>query len=205
MKLQEIFRNIIATDSLHARFLNTLSLMENTGARKISASEDKSKVSYIVLKHAAEEARHAYYLKKQIQKVGKIVDFPTYEKPYLIAPFASYTYLHTLDIQVCRYLKQTLKLSGNDLKYAAYLLVTYAIEVRADELYPVYQELLEEVSSKVNMKSIIVEEEGHLAEMITQLKEFSPEWEMHAKTACDIEKTLFEQWIISIGTELGVN
>jgi len=205
MKLQEIFRNIIATDSLHARFLNTLSLMENTGARKISASEDKSKVSYIVLKHAAEEARHAYYLKKQIQKVGKIADFPTYEKPYLIAPFASYTYLHTLDIQVCRYLKQTLKLSGNDLKYAAYLLVTYAIEVRADELYPVYQELLEEVSSKVNMKSIIVEEEGHLAEMITQLKEFSPEWEMHAKTACDIEKTLFEQWIISIGTELGVN
>lgn len=205
MKLQEIFRNIIATDSLHARFLNTLSLMENTGARKISASEDKSKVSYIVLKHAAEEARHAYYLKKQIQKVGRIEDYPTYETAYLIAPFASYTYLHTLDIQVCRYLKQSLKLSGNALKYAAYLLVTYAIEVRADELYPVYQDVLDEVSSKVNMKSIIVEEEGHLAEMITQLKEFSPEWETHAKIACDIEKTLFDQWIDSIGTELGVN
>ena len=205
MKLQEIFRNIIATDSLHARFLNTLSLMENTGARKISASEDKTKVSYIVLKHAAEEARHAFYLKKQIQKVGKIEDYPSYENAYLVAPFASYTYLHSLDIHVCRYLKQELKLSGNALKYAAYLLVTYAIEVRADELYPAYQEALDEVSSKVNMKSIIVEEEGHLAEMIVQLKEFSPEWEKHAQVACDIEKNLFEQWIVSIGTELGLS
>jgi hypothetical protein len=102
-------------------------------------------------------------------------------------------------------LKQDLKLSGNALKYAAYLLVTYAIEVRADELYPAYQEALDEVSSKVNMKSIIVEEEGHLAEMIVQLKEFSPEWEKHAQVACDIEKNLFEQWIVSIGTELGLS
>ena len=49
MKLQEIFQNIIANDDLHARFLNTLSLMENTGARKISASEHKTKVSYLIL------------------------------------------------------------------------------------------------------------------------------------------------------------
>jgi hypothetical protein len=202
MNLQEIFQNIIADDSLHAQFLNTLSLMENTGARKISASEHKTKVSYLILKHACEEARHAFYLKKQIQKVADLDDFPTYENAYLLAPFASYTYLHSLDIQVCRYLKQTLKLSGEDLKYAAYLLVTYSIEVRADELYPIYQDALDEAKSKVNVKSIIVEEEGHLAEMITQLKTFSEDWQNHAEKACEIEKTLFDKWTIGLAEEL---
>ncbi|MCU0469203.1 MAG: hypothetical protein MUF58_11405 [Arcicella sp.] len=202
MNLQEIFRNIIDNSHLHARFLNTLSLMENTGARKISASEHKTQVSYLILKHASEEARHAFYLKKQIQKVADLADFPTYENPYLVAPFASYTYLHSLDIQLCRYLKSTLKLSGNDLKYAAYLLVTYAIEVRADELYPIYQDALDEAKSKVNVKSIIVEEEGHLAEMISQLKSFSEQWEMHAEKACNIERSLFEQWINALNSEL---
>lgn len=195
MNLQEIFQNIIADDALHARFLNTLSLMENTGARKISASEHKTKVSYLILKHACEEARHAFYLKKQISKVAKLDDFPTYENQYLIAPFASYTYLQLLDIQVCRYLKKVLKVTGEDLKYAAYLLVTYAIEVRADELYPIYQEALDEAQSKVNVKSIIIEEEGHLEEMITQLKSFSHDWEMHAGKALEIEKGLFDNWV----------
>jgi hypothetical protein len=195
MNLQEIFHNIIANDALHAKFLNTLSLMENTGARKISASEHKTKVSYLILKHACEEARHAFYLKKQISKVANLEDFPTYENQFLIAPFASYTYLQLLDIQVCRYLKKTFKLSGENLKYAAYLLVTYAIEVRADELYPIYQTALDDAKSKVNVKSIIVEEEGHLEEMITQLKSFSPDWETHAEKALEIEKRLFEVWV----------
>jgi hypothetical protein len=198
MKLQEIFQNIIADDNLHAKFLNTLSLMENTGARKISASEHKTKVSYLILKHACEEARHAFYLKKQISKVANIADFPTYENPFLIAPFASYTYLQLLDIQVCRYLKKALNLSGERLKYTAYLLVTYAIEVRADELYPIYQEALDNAKSKVNVKSIIVEEEGHLEEMITQLKSFSPEWKNHAEKALIIEQNLFEVWVKEI-------
>lgn len=202
MKLQKIIQTIIQEDNLHARFLNTLSLMENTGARKISASEHKTKVSYLILKHACEEARHAFYLKKQISKVAKIEDFPSYENEYLLAPFASYTYLHSLDIQVCRYLKNTLKLQSDALKYAAYLLVTYSIEVRADELYPIYQDALDEAKSKVNVKFIIVEEEGHLAEMIEQLKSFSPDWEIHAENAVNIEKKLFENWTLSLADEI---
>jgi demethoxyubiquinone hydroxylase (CLK1/Coq7/Cat5 family) len=80
--------------------------------------------------------------------------------------------------------------------------VTYAIEVRADELYPVYQEVLDQAKSKVNMKSIIVEEEGHLAEMITQLKEFSSNWEDHASVACQLETKLFNEWIESVGQSI---
>ena len=175
--------------------------MENTGARKISASEDPLTVTYIILKHAAEEHRHAFYLKKQIEKTGKNA-CPTYAPEFLLAPAYSKYYLNQLDIQVSRYLKQSLSLSSKDLRFAAYLLVTYAIEVRADELYPVYQEALENEGSKVNVKSIILEEEGHLEEMISQLKQFSPQWEEHAKIAVEYESRLFEDWITALSEEL---
>jgi hypothetical protein len=191
--LSTILPNIISDNQLHARWLNTLSLMENTGARKISASEDPVTVTYIILKHAAEEHRHAFYLKKQIEKTN--ADCPTYASDYLLAPAYSKYYLNQLDVDVCRYLKKELGLSGAKLRFAAYLLVTYAIEVRADELYPVYQQALEDAGSKVNVKSIILEEEGHLEEMIAQLNKFSPDWELHAQKAVDMETSLFNDWV----------
>jgi hypothetical protein len=93
-----------------------------------------------------------FLLEKTDFKLAKLDDFPTYENSYLVAPFASYTYLHSLDIQVCRDLKQSQNLSREALKYSAYLFVTYAIEVRTDELYPIYQNALDEVKSKINVK-----------------------------------------------------
>ncbi|QKJ33169.1 hypothetical protein HQ865_14205 [Mucilaginibacter mali] len=202
MQLSSLLNTIVNNDTLHARWLNTLSLMENTGARKISASEDPQTVTYIILKHAAEEHRHAFYLKKQIEKFPGS-SCPTYAGQYLLAPAYSKYYLNQLDVQVCRYLKSELNISGAELRFAAYLLVTYAIEVRADELYPVYQDVLDAVKSKVNVKSIILEEEGHLEEMINQLQQFSPEWEKHAAVAVKIETVLFNSWINGLGEELG--
>lgn len=175
--------------------------MENTGARKISACEDPATVTYIILKHAAEEHRHAFYLKKQIEKAVKD-SCPTYADEYLIASNYSKYYLNKLDIEVSRYLKTDLNLSGKELRFAAYLLVTYAIEVRADELYPQYQSALDRVGSKVNVKSIILEEEGHLEEMINQLKQFSPQWQLHADKAVAIESRLFNDWIVALGKEV---
>lgn len=201
MEFNKLLSTIINNDQLHARWLNTLSLMENTGARKISACEDPETVTYIILKHAAEEHRHAFHLKKQIEKV-KSADCPTYMSDYLIAPKSSKYYLNQLDVDVCRYLKKELGLSGKELRFAAYLLVTYAIEVRADELYPVYQEELDKTGSKVNVKSIILEEEGHLEEMINQLKTFSSNWQMHADKAVEMETQLFNQWIDQLNKEV---
>ena len=201
MEFNKLLSTIINNDQLHARWLNTLSLMENTGARKISACEDPETVTYIILKHAAEEHRHAFYLKKQIEKV-KSADCPTYTGDYLIAPKSSKYYLNQLDVDVCRYVKKELGLSGKELRFAAYLLVTYAIEVRADELYPVYQEELDKTGSKVNVKSIILEEEGHLEEMTNQLKTFSPNWQMHADKAVEMETRLFNQWIDQLNKEV---
>jgi len=201
MELKNLFTTIVNNEELHARWLNTLSLMENTGARKISASEDPATVTYIILKHAAEEHRHAFFLKKQIEKIEGAV-LPTYAPAYLLAATHSKRYLNQLDIDVCRYLKTDLGLTGKELRFAAYLLVTYAIEVRADELYPVYQEALTEANSKVNVKSIILEEEGHLEEMINQLQHFSADWQLHADQAVAIETRLFENWVSEVHAEI---
>ncbi|MFC6100621.1 hypothetical protein [Olivibacter domesticus] len=193
-KLYSLFKNIVADDKIHAKFLNTLSLLENTGARKISASEDMEVVTLMMLKHAAEEHRHAFYLKKQIQKL-RVESCQTYTKTDLLAPQSSLQYLNRLDMHTSKYLKNILGLSGSKLRFAAYLLVTYAIELRADQLYPIYQKVLHTALSKVSVKSIIFEEQGHLEEMVSQLKEFSSNWQEHAGKIQKIEEELFYQWI----------
>ena len=199
--MKDILNTIVQHPHTHARWLNTLSLMENTGAKKIKRCEHPTLTTEMILKHAAEEARHAYFLKKQIQKIAE-KSCPTYEPQYLLSPQMSFYYLHALDIKVCRFLKDQFKFKGNDLKYAAYLLVTYAIEVRADELYPEYQAVLTASNSKVNVKTIIAEEINHLSEMRSQLKEFSPDWEKLCETVCKIEDSLFREWVASVKTEI---
>lgn len=191
--MQALINTIVSQPHIHAKWLNTLSMMENAGAKKIKNCEDPVFVSEIILKHSAEEARHAYYLKKQISKIEE-KSCPTYEHQYLLAPNTSYHYLNALDIQVCKYLKSTFGYTNYKLKYAAYLLVTYAIEVRADELYPMYQNALTVSNSNVTVKSIMAEEKNHLAEMIEQLKTFSMSWETMANHAIKIEQELFKLW-----------
>lgn len=201
MEFHHLLKKIVQEGSTHAKWLNTLSFMENAGARKISKCEHPTLVSQIQLKHAAEEHRHAYYLKKQIGKIDPEL-CKTYESTELLAPIATSQYLHSLDIKACRYLQKAFNLDKTDIKYAAYLFVTYAIEVRADELYPVYQEALTEASSKIMVKSIILEEEGHLEEMIHQLNEFAPDWKHHAEHILTIEKDLHEEWINAVTEEV---
>jgi len=201
MNIKPILENIVSDNVLHAKWLNTLSYMENAGAKKISASEHKEKVNLIILKHAAEEHRHAYYLKKQLDKLdGDLCK--TYTSDELLAPNDTKFYLNALDVAVCRYLKQHFNLSGYELKFAAYLFVTYAIEVRADELYPVYQDVLTAAGSKVTVKSIILEEEGHLEEMLNQLRSFDTDWEKHAELVIKIEQDMFNSWMQNLNKQI---
>ena len=201
MQLDTLLSDIVKDTILHAKWLNTLSFMENAGARKISAAEHKEEVTLLILKHAAEEHRHAYYLKKQLAKLDASL-CKTYKNAELLVPNHTRFYLNTLDVKVCRYLKEHFNLSGSELKFAAYLFVTYAIEVRADELYPIYQNVLTANDSKVTVKSIILEEEGHLEEMINQLNEFSLDWEKHAQEVVKIEDEMFVKWMNSLQKEL---
>lgn len=200
-QLTDTLTRIIADDRLHARWLNTLSMMENTGARKISRYEHPVQVDLTVLKHAAEEARHAYYLKKQLSKLEE-VSCPDYSAAYLLAPLLSRQYLSRIDVFACRYLRRK-GIAPEKVFDLAYLLVTYAIEVRADELYALYQDALSAAGSKVNVKSIIMEEAGHLEEMTRMLNEYSPDWPMLAGEVCTFEQRLYEEWLPAIALETG--
>lgn len=199
--MKEMLETIVRNDDLHARWLNTLSYLENAGARKISTCENDVTTDLVQLKHAAEEHRHAYYLKKQIGKLTTGT-FTHYENKDLFAAVFTKQYLHRLDLACCRYLARHYNISGSRLHYAAYIFLTYAIEVRADELYPVYQEVLSARESKIMVKSIILEEEGHLEEMNHMLHLFDPDWEQHAAVILEIEKELFTGWFNAISAEI---
>ncbi|HYD20977.1 MAG TPA: hypothetical protein VEB40_05835 [Flavipsychrobacter sp.] len=200
-KLKDLLHIIVPSAELHSKWLNSLSMMENTGARKISRYEDPVYTDIIVLKHAAEEARHAYYLKKQIGKIDPAA-CPDYSFQYLLAPLSSYQYLHRLDVAACRYLAEEVGLRGRDTDHGAYLLVTYAIEVRADSLYGVYQDVLTAHNHRVNVKSIIMEEEGHLEEMTKTLTTFRDDWQTLAERMCAVETGLFNEWVEAVGMEV---
>lgn len=147
-RLQALIEQIILSPAIHIRWLNTLSYLENCGAKKIAAAEHPLYVKEEMLKHAAEEFRHALHLKRQIQKISN-EPLPHYASSMILGGETSRHYLNRLDIQGSRHLKN----QGLE-KQTAYILVTYAIERRADELYRIYHEVLKKSASKVTVACI---------------------------------------------------
>lgn len=196
---KQLLTAIVAAPEKHAKWLNTLSYLENCGARKIAACEHPTLVKEEMLKHAAEEFRHAHYLKCQIERVSP-EPMATYSTAFMLGGKATLHYLTILDLKASRYLQKA-GLSQNAIKAAAYLLVTYAIELRADELYPIYHEVLKKSASKVTVKSILLEEKEHLNEMREGLCQF-PSGFAHAEQICALEANLCKQWILSINQKL---
>jgi len=186
---QRLIASIVQVPSLHARWINTLSFLENCGARKIAAYEHPTLVKEEILKHAAEEFRHAYHLKRQIAKITAD-PFETYAQPLLLGGLRTIRYLDALEVQAARH------------SHYLYPLITYAIELRAQEVYTLYQEQLRASSSKVSVKAILLEEHEHLAEM-TRAIESLPNGKVHAAQVCQIEGELCHRWLQSIQIELG--
>jgi hypothetical protein len=198
-ELEMLFSTIINSEELHVKWLNTLSYLENCGARKIAAFEHPTLVKEEILKHAAEEFRHAHHLKRQIRRISDHVPL-SYQKNSILGGIASLHYLRALDLQTSRYLKSH-GYSSKNIKEAAYLLVTYAIEMRAAELYPLYESSLRAHKARVTVKSILLEEEQHLAEITNGLISLN-EGETHAKAVCAIESRLCKDWLRQIKFDL---
>lgn len=184
-EIQKLLDQVVKDPQLHGLWLNALSYLENCGARKIASCEHPTAVKEEMLKHAAEEFRHAFYLKKQLIRIDQ--NYEDYRRSSLLGGVAAYHYLNALDLQASRYLRE---LNIN----LAYPLVTYAIELRAEELYPLYQTCLKQLHSKIQVQSILLEEKEHLQEMEETLRKI-PNASIHIKNICQIEATLFEKWL----------
>lgn len=195
--LDEIISRIIGKDVLHAKWLNSLSYMENCGAKKIAKCQHPFLVTEEILKHASEEFRHGYYLKKQIKKVTDL-PFTTFEANYILAPRSTKYYIQNLDIMVCRFLKKGSLCNVDDLRYVAYLLVTYAIEIRAERLYPIYQRNLSVAKSRVQVQSIIVEEIEHLKEISASLNAFFNDAQAIMSRVKMLEEEIFQNWLSEV-------
>lgn len=119
-----------------------------------------------------------------------------------LQPILSKQYLQKLDLASSHYLKEIIGVQSTELRFLSYLFVTYAIELRADVLYPMYQEVLSRLKSKVMVKSIIIEEEGHLEEMIHMLSKFDNDWQRHISPLLKLEEELFSDWFKEVSKEV---
>lgn len=190
-EISELIELVVEDPVWHGRWLNTLSYLENCGARKIASCEHPTQVKENMLKHAAEEFRHAFYLKTQLAKLDQ--HHEDYRRSNLLGGWSAYHYLNALDLHIVRFLKNQ-GLANSQIKMIAYSLVTYVIELRAGELYSIYQTILKRCSSKVQVQSIIFEEKEHLEEMKEELKSLEICPKIIAK-ACAIESHLFKRWL----------
>jgi hypothetical protein len=197
--MPQLLARIVACDALHARWLNTLSYLENCGARKIAACEHPTLVKEEMLKHAAEEFRHAHHLKRQMARLTAPL-LPTYTLPHILGGVATLHYLHALDLKCARYLLKQ-GLSKRAMQEAAYLLVTYAVEQRAAELYPLYDAALRHAGSPVAVKSILLEEKEHLREMEAGVEALSS-GAVHAHVVAGIEADLCGRWLHVLSKQL---
>ncbi len=161
MNWKKVLINLVENPKKHGRFLNTISLMEYMGARKIMKSQIERNIDRQVLAHMTEEIRHAQIFKKMALKLSD-GQLSTYDDQYLLAGAAARSYIQSVDQSVAA------ALNGEDSHYN-YLLSTLLIEERANQVYPFYAELMEPLGFSSFIKTILREEENHLDQIHTEL------------------------------------
>lgn len=152
--MKNLIRTIIKIPTIYARLLNTLSLLEYMGARKIIRSQAQHSINQKILAHAAEELRHAQILKKAALKIApELCD--SYAPYSLLCSCAAVYYFHSIDYAVR-------KKFGQNNSWECYLYTTYLIERRAIQFYSIFDEVLIEQRQPTLFRGILAEEKRHL-------------------------------------------
>lgn len=194
MHWQKTLQRLTAYPELHGKFLNTLSLLEYIGARKIMKSQPEVAVTPTVLAHMSEEVRHAQILKKMAIKVGGAV-VNGFHDNQLLCGRAGKAYMQAVD--------QTAQdVLGESNPWVNYLLTTLIVEERAQSLYPFYDELLAQLGLAGPLKAIYREEVGHL-EQVQQFLSAEKAINAHdIDRVRVVEKSFFEDFFLQIENEI---
>jgi rubrerythrin len=200
--MQDVIARLIEDPPRHARWLNTVALLEYTGARKMLKSQASRRMSEMILRHAAEESRHAHFFKRAALRIDPDVG-SEFTAESLLCGDAAKAYFYELDHGVCARLEQG-GLTGDGLSYASYLYVTTLIEERADWLYPAYHKMMRQAKLPVSLAGIIAEEEGHLREMEQELAKIDSIWAERMIDLRTFEAGLFEHFLEALCREVGV-
>ncbi|TDJ06163.1 MAG: hypothetical protein E2O68_05365 [Deltaproteobacteria bacterium] len=200
LSLENILETVVKSPIIHYQWLYTISYLENSGAKKIMKFQPFSNFDLEILKHTAEEARHAYFFRKQIEKIGHDPD----RKVKLLGGTKAKNFLHRLDVKIMKSLKDQMELKKEDLYYFSYLLTTYAIELRADSLFGLYEKTLKDNNIPISLISVIKEEENHLKDIEKRIDK-EPRLLPFKKIACKFEETLFNSFISQVEKDIEHN
>ncbi len=99
-RTRAVLDTLIAAPAQHARMINTLSLLEHMGSHKIMATQHSAGIDQATLKHVAEEAGHAYFMKRQAEKTAERT--LEYVRDDLLAPAAARMYFQRLESAMVR-------------------------------------------------------------------------------------------------------
>ncbi|MDB5394505.1 MAG: hypothetical protein JWM91_2011 [Rhodospirillales bacterium] len=175
--------DFIADKRLHARFMNTLSMLEHMGSHKIMATQHGLGIDQPTLKHLAEETRHAFFFKRHANReAGRVLE---YNAADMVAPLTARRYFQRLEAEMVRAFPAAIH------PRAVYLTMSMVIEFRAVWGYRLYQAALVRAGNIVSLKSLLAEENGHLADMAERLAGFGELDRDRLRKFCVIETALY--------------
>lgn len=175
---------ICADQDLHIRFLNTLSLMEHIGSRKIMLAQPRVPDG-AMLKHLAEETRHAWFFKRAAEKLaGRPLD---YDDDALLAGAAARFYMDRLDAGI----SSTMTLGEGPLPY---LYMSLIIERRAIWAYRIYQSVLAARNCGISLTGVLAEEDLHHDKMLAGIGARDPLSDERMPAFCAMEQDNFRRF-----------
>jgi hypothetical protein len=189
-RTRTVLDTLIAAPARHGRLINTLSLLEHMGSHKIMATQHSAGIDQATLKHVAEEAHHAYFMKRQAEK--------TAERPLqyvvddLLAPAAARMYFQRLESAMVR------TLGAERSARAAYLYMSLVVEFRALWFYGLYQQALRHARHVLSLKRVLGEEQAHLGEMAARLEAAGERSDRHVAAFVAAERGLFEKLLVAL-------
>jgi hypothetical protein len=161
-RTRALLESIVAEPKRHARMLNTLSLLEHMGSHKIMATQHSAAIDQPTLKHVAEEAHHAFFMKRQAEKTAERA--LEYVADDLLAPSSARMYFQRLEGATVR------ALGERRSARAAYLYMSMIVEFRALWFYGLYEQALKRARHALSLKRVLGEEQAHLGEMADRLE-----------------------------------
>jgi hypothetical protein len=181
---RRFLKSVTGRSETHSRFLNMLSLLEHIGSRKIMLSQMRGDMDKEILKHMAEETRHAFFFKHQAERLaGHALE--NFDASSTLCAAEAKMYFGRLDAEIKHIL------GDKAPSQAAYLWVSFIVELRAAWIYPLYEAALKEANISIPLKSVIAEEEKHLAEMEENLQALGMMNDIHLARMAAAETKLF--------------
>ncbi len=190
MRTRALLNRAVPDAELHAKLVNTLSMLEHIGSRKIMATQHGGRIDEPTLRHLAEEAHHAHFMKRQAEKsAGRPLEYVPRD---LLAPAAARMYFQRLEAAMLGRLERERSAA------AAYLYMSLVVEFRALWFYGLMQQTLKRLGHTMSLKRVLGEERHHLGDMAERLEHAGELSDARTRAFLAVEKRLYVRMLEAI-------